>query len=197
MTKTSKEIKKATPSYDVHELITKRWSARSFSNRPIDQETLEKLFESASWAASSMNEQPWKYIYAHRNTSGFDRLHDCLMDGNQPWAKHGAVLLLALAKKKFDRNGKENRHAMHDVGAANTTLLLQAAHDDIYGHMMGGFHMDKTIETLGIDTEVWEPACFIALGYLDEAEALPEPFKTRELTPRERKSVSSFTESIT
>ena len=36
------------------------------------------------------------------------------------------------------------------------------------------------------------PQCIIALGYLDEAEKLEEPFKTREVTPRSRKSVESL-----
>ena len=48
---------------------------------------------------------------------------------------------------------------MHDVGAANTQLLLQAAHQEIYGHIMGGFDMDKTIETFDIPENL-EPVCF-------------------------------------
>jgi nitroreductase len=75
---------------------------------------------------------------------------------------------------------------MHDTGAANTTLLLQAAELDIYGHMLGGFDMQKTISEFSIDDD-WEVACFIALGYLGSPDNLEEPFKTREITPRTRK----------
>jgi hypothetical protein len=32
----------------------------------------------------------------------------------------------------------------------------------------------------------------IALGYLDSAEKLPEPYKTRELSPRVRKPINEI-----
>jgi nitroreductase len=113
------------------------------------------------------------------------------MPGNQPWAKNAAVMLAVLANKKLD-NGAENKAAKHDVGAANTTLMLQALTMGIYGHVMGGFDTAKAIELLDIDTEMQEPVVFIALGYLDAPEKLEEPFKTRELTGRTRKSVSEI-----
>jgi hypothetical protein len=54
----------------------------------------------------------------------------------------------------------------------------------------------KTIETLNLDAEKLEPIAFLALGYLDEAEKLEEPFKTRELTPRSRKGVGEISERL-
>jgi nitroreductase len=181
---------------DVHPLLTKRWSARSFAKKAIESSTMHKLFEAASWSASSMNEQPWKYLYAHRGSEAFNRMAECLMDGNKPWAKHSGVLLIALAKRHFDRNGQLNRHHMHDAGAANTTLLLQAAQVDIYGHMIGGFHYDQAIDAFEIDNERYEIACFIALGYRDEADQLEEPFRSRETTARTRKSVNDFSTEL-
>lgn len=189
-------VKKATTNHPVTDLIKKRWSARSFSKEAISKEAFETILEASTWAASSMNEQPWKYLYASRGTEGFDRIHSCLMAGNQPWAKSGSVLLISLAKKSFDYKNRPNRHAMHDVGAANTTLLLQAADLDIYGHMMGGFDQQKTIDEFDIDDNEWEIACFIVLGHLDEAEKLEEPFLTREKSPRSRKSVDEISQMI-
>ena len=190
-----KSIDTKTPEikHNVAAFITKRWSARAFAHRSISESELSTLFEAASWAASSMNEQPWHYLYAHRGTHAFEQMAASLMDGNRVWAENAAVLVLSLAKRHLDRNGKPNRHYLHDTGAANTTLLLQAAELDIYGHMMGGFYMDKAIETFNIDTAIWEPACFIALGFLDDPETLEEPFRTRELTHRTRNDVSTFT----
>ena len=87
--------------YPISELISKRWSVRSFADKTISEETLDHLFEATSWAASSMNEQPWKFLYAHKGTAGFDKMANCLMGGNKVWAENGAVLILALAKKNF------------------------------------------------------------------------------------------------
>lgn len=180
-------IKIAKTKHDVIDVIKNRWSARSFSDKSISENDLHTLFEAASWAFSANNAQPWEFIYAHRqDAEAFGKLHSCLMGGNQPWTKNAAVLMAVLAHKKLE-NGHENKAAKHDVGSANATLMLQATSMNIYGHVMGGFDANKAIETLNINTEVYEPVVFIALGYLDEAEKLEEPFKTRELTPRTRK----------
>ena len=59
-------IKEAKTEHKVHELIKKRWSARSFSEKEITQEELDTILEAAGWAFSAMNYQPWRYIYAFK-----------------------------------------------------------------------------------------------------------------------------------
>ncbi len=183
-------VKEAQTRYPVHEFIRRRWSARAFSSQSIQHDTLMALLEAAAWAPSSMNEQPWVYLYAHKGEEAFEHMAECLVPGNR-WAANAPLLLLSLARKTFAANDKTNRHALHDVGAANAHLLLQAAAMDIYGHQMGGFDMGKTIERFAVP-ENMEPVCFIALGYLDEPETLEEPFRTREITPRTRKPLEAF-----
>ena len=132
-------VKIPSTQYPVIDLIKNRWSARSFSDKPISENDLLTILEAGSWAFSANNAQPWEFIYAHKaDTEAFHKLHDCLMAGNLPWTKNAAVLMAVLAHKKLD-NGHENRAAKHDVGAANTTLMLQATSMGIYGHVMGGF----------------------------------------------------------
>ncbi len=58
--------KDAETRYPVNELIRKRWSGRAFSEKMITYPLMEQLIEAASWAPSSMNEQPWRYIIAFR-----------------------------------------------------------------------------------------------------------------------------------
>src|SRR6476661_4281016 len=111
-------MKTAATTYPVHELIRNRWSPRSFTDQPVSPEQVGQLFEAASWAASAMNLQPWRYIYAHRaDTEAFEKLADCLVPGNQPWAPKAAVLVLALAKTQND-DGTPNGAALHDLGLA-------------------------------------------------------------------------------
>jgi nitroreductase len=190
------ELKQPKTENKISGLITERWSARSFKNEALTELEINTLLEAASWAASSMNEQPWHYLVAENGSEAFDNMIDCLMGGNQPWAKNAPLMLVSLTKKNFDRNNTENRHAMHDAGAANTTLLLQAAELDIFGHMMGGFHYDKTLEIFQIDGNEFEIACFIALGHLDIPEALEEPFKSRETAVRTRKTISEISSRL-
>jgi nitroreductase len=180
-----------TTVFPVADFVTARWSPRAFSAQAISQDTLHTLLEAASWAPSSMNEQPWVFCYAHRGSPEFQQYFDCLMPGNQGWANRAAVLVLALAHKTFPANGKPNRHAMFDTGAAVTTLLMQAASLDIYGHIMGGFDMVKAHTELGIP-DSYEISSILALGYIESADTLEEPFKARELQPRSRKPLAEF-----
>ncbi|MCC2547618.1 nitroreductase family protein [Hymenobacter sp. BT175] len=184
-------MKTAVTQYPVHELISQRWSPRSFTSQPVASETLNQVFEAASWAASAMNEQPWRYIYAHRSDAeAFQKMVDCLMPGNQPWAKNAAVLVLALTKTHYD-NGTPNGAALHDLGLANGNLILEATALGLHGHFMGGFDRAKAQEAFHLP-EVLQPAVMIALGYAGEAEQLEEPFRSRELAARSRKPVAEI-----
>jgi nitroreductase len=182
--------KEAETQHPVLDVIRQRWSARSFRNEPIEQDVLDELFEAASWAPSSMNEQPWQYMYAHRGSQAFDKMHDCLLPGNQPWASKAAVLVLSLARKNHG-NGRPNRYHLYDTGAANMLLTLQGVSHCIYGHVMGGFDEAKTRVAFNVKEDV-DVVAVLALGYLDHAEKLEEPFRTREQTPRKRKPLSDF-----
>ncbi|GAB2791220.1 nitroreductase [Hymenobacter luteus] len=181
-------MKHAPTTFPVLETIRKRWSPRAFASYPVAPETLQQVFEAASWAASAMNEQPWRYIYAHHaDGEAFQKMVDCLLPGNQPWAQHAPVLILALAKTHYD-NGTPNGAALHDLGLANGNLILEATALGLHGHFMGGFDAAKTREAFHLP-ETLQPVTFIALGYLGAAEQLEEPFLSREKAPRQRKAL--------
>lgn len=181
--------------YELNELITKRRSIRAFDKQEIKKEDMLAIIEAASWAPSSMNEQPWRYHYAYRGTKGFDSLWNCLVESNKSWTDKAAVLMVCIAKKTFVRNGKPNRHYMHDCGLANENLFTQAISMDIYAHPMGGFDMAHTKAELSL-TEDDEPVCFIALGYKGDPSQLEEPNRTRETEERTRKSIDEISTDI-
>ena len=189
------KIKAAQTQFDVAPFITDRFSPRAISEKSISNEAMNTIFEAASWSASANNEQPWEFYYAHKGTEGFEKIWASLMAGNQPWAKDAAALVITVARKTFAANGTANGSALHDLGMANATLLLQARALDIFGHPMGGFDRIKATEILNLD-EDRIPVCVIALGYLGDAEQLIEPFKTRELSPRSRKTIDQFVKEI-
>jgi len=188
-------IKHATTEHPVLDLIKERWSARSFSPKEIAREQVQTILEAASWAPSANNEQPWEFQYALKGTTGFDTIWNCLMPGNQPWNKHAAGFIVTIARKTFAANDKPNSYAEHDVGLATSYLLLQASSMGIYTHPMAGFDKAKLIEALQL-TDNESPLCVIALGYLNDADKLEEPFRGRELTARTRKSLSEIVKEI-
>jgi len=177
----------AETAYPVHELIAKRWSPRAFEPKPVPAEALRSVLEAARWAASSFNEQPWRFIVARREDSGeFARMLGCLMEGNRSWAKNAGVLILTVAKETFTRNDRPNRSALHDVGLAAGNLSLQATDLGLRVHQMAGIEVGKIRKTYDVP-EGYQPMTGIAIGYPGDFEQLPEPLRAREIAPRQRK----------
>jgi nitroreductase len=182
----------AQTKHQVIDLIKHRWSARSFTAQPIAEKDMHTILEAGSWAPSANNTQPWRYIYAHNGTEGFKKILSALAPGNQPWAKNAAVLIAAVGIKELSDTQQKQPYYMHDIGMANSFILLQASSMEIYGHVMAGFNKVQISEELSLPTTE-EPVTIIALGHLGDAELLEEPYKSRELAPRSRKPLAEFT----
>ncbi|MFC1499736.1 nitroreductase family protein [Candidatus Zixiibacteriota bacterium] len=167
--------------------IRERWSPTIFSERLITSEELRELFEAVRWAPSSMNEQPWRLLYATRETpDAFERMVSCLVESNAQWARHAPLLVLVAAGTRFSRNERENRHAWHDAGMATENLLIQASSMGIQGHPMAGFSRSKAVELFGIP-DGFETILMIALGYPGDLEEAPDGVEGRQKEARERK----------
>jgi nitroreductase len=152
--------KTSNTQYPVEDLLRQRWSPLAFSERPVEPEKLCSILEASRWAASSFNEQPWSFIVASKdNQDEFNRLLSCLAEGNQEWAQKAPVLMISVAKLHFERNGVENRHAFHDVGAAAANLAIQATALGLFIHQMAGFDVPKVREVYNIP-EGYEPALY-------------------------------------
>ncbi len=176
----------------INDILKRRWSPMAFSERPVDPEVLEALFEAARWSPSSANEQPWRFTVATRDdTEAYQKLFECLAAGNQRWAGRAPVILLAVAKIPFERYEGNNRHAMYDTGQAMAHLTTQAMSAGLFVHQMGGFDAEKARQTLSIP-EGFEPAVMAVIGYADSPEVLPEDLRKRETAPRQRKPLEEL-----
>lgn len=47
---------------DFHEVIKKRYSVRSYENRPVEEEKLRRVLEAGRMAPSARNRQEWKFV---------------------------------------------------------------------------------------------------------------------------------------
>jgi len=176
----------------MNELIEKRRSTISFSPQPVEESKVKLIFEAARWAASSFNEQPWRFLYATQNDkASFDKLASCLYDGNLTWAGKAPVLILTITKKSFSANGKPNRHSWHDVGLAVGNLSIQATELGLSLHQMAGFDAKMAQEIYQIP-EDYEPVSMIALGYREDIDKLDEKLQAREKSPRSRKPLQEI-----
>lgn len=178
--------------HPVAKLIKNRRSLRAYDTRPIEPEKIHSLFEAVRWAPSSSNEQPWRYIYATKEQPElWQKLFDCLSDGNKIWAKDAPLLMLSLTRRNFVSSDRPNNFANYDLGAANSFLSLQAVELGLQLRQMAGYSQAKAKESLNISDE-FAMGTMIAIGYPGNPEALPQVLRVRELAPRERFLQSEF-----
>lgn len=178
---------------ELNNTIKNRWSPRSFSNKTVTKEMIELLFEAARRAPSSRNEQPWNYYYVHRsNQKVFNEFVEFLTGNNPGWAKDAQVLIVSVMKKLYDYKNRPNGKALHDTGAANMSLAIQAAEMGFQAHPMGGFDKAKAAEYLTLDTENYEPVIMLAVGFPDETEPFSEETKQRIQQHQMRKELKDF-----
>jgi nitroreductase len=184
-------LKHAPAETGVADIILKRWSPRSFADKPVSSEDLTRIFTAAAWAASSYNEQPWRFLVGRKGDETYAKILDTLIGFNQSWASSAPVLILTVAKKTFAHNGQPNAYALHDTGAASANLTLQATALGLHTHGMAGLDKDKARASFSIP-EDFEIGAVWALGYLGDPTALPEQMQQMELAPRSRKPLPEF-----
>ncbi|MGB6745877.1 MAG: nitroreductase family protein, partial [Terracidiphilus sp.] len=76
------KIKQAHRAEGVLPIIHQRWSARAFADRDVAAADLKRVFEAARWAASSNNEQPWRFVVGRRGTATHEKIFATLMGFN-------------------------------------------------------------------------------------------------------------------
>jgi nitroreductase len=177
------------PENGVDELFVNRWSPRAMSGEDIDEATLASLFEAARWAPSSNNNQPWRFIYARRNTPYWNKIFNLMNEGNQIWAKNAAVLIVVISKTTFD-SGKPARTHSYDAGAAWVSFALMGSKLGLVVHGMQGFDYDRAKQTLGVP-DAYSVDAMIAAGKKGKKEELPPHLQEREF-PSSRKSVAEI-----
>lgn len=176
----------------MEQMLARRRSLRSFSDRPVARETLEHLFESARWASSAYNEQPWSYaVLDDPKSELWQKVVGSMLPHNKAWAEKAPVVLASIAQMKFKKNDGVNRHAFHDVGQANAYLALQAAELGLTVHLIGGFDHLAAKNALGLP-DGYEVVALMPIAYPGPPEKLPDPLREREVGPRERKPISMF-----
>ena len=181
--------KRATTDAAVEPLLLRRWSPRAFSDQAVGEADLRTLFTAATWAASSYNEQPWRFVVGRRGDEPYRRILHCLTEANQGWAKSAPVLFASFAKRAFSHNDQPNAVAPHDVGAACANLAIQATALGLYVHGMAGYDASALRTALEVPTEFDPVACW-ALGYRGDPAALPERFEQMERSPRQRRGIN-------
>ena len=172
--------------HPVDSMFVDRWSPRAMSGEEISREELLVLFEAARWAPSSYNNQPWRILYARRNSEQWPLFFDLLVDTNKAWCRNAAALLVFVSKTTFDHNGKPSRTHSYDCGAAWENLALQGYLKGYVVHGMQGFDYESARTVLNIP-DGFQVEAMAAIGRPGAKEALPEELQKREMPNNRRK----------
>jgi nitroreductase len=183
--------KNAITRHPINEAAMKRWSPRAFLDKPVEKEKLISLLEAARWAASGGNVQPWRFILGNRPDATWKCIFDALAPGNQEWNEHVPVLMVAVGAKISPFDGEISPVFQYDTGQAVSSLSIEAIHQGLYVHQMGGFSIEKIHADFEIPKDFLAIAV-IAVGYIGDPESLPDKLKKRELLPRERKPLEEM-----
>lgn len=178
----------------VDPLFLERWSPRAFDNSPISQEDLDTIFDAARWAPSAFNYQPWRFLYAHRDSADWRRFVELLLPFNQAWVERASVLIYILSDSLITSPGSDEAKPSHshsfDAGAAWALMALQATRLGYHSHGMTGVDFDKARVELAVP-ERFRFEAAVAIGRQGDKSVLPEALQARE-QPSDRHDITRF-----
>jgi nitroreductase len=174
--------------YPIDQLFLDRWSSRAMSGEPLPEEELFTLFEAARWAPSSGNSQPWRLLYARRDTAHWPLFFGLLNERNQEWCRNAAALLVFLSRTTREETGRPLVTHSYDTGAFWMSIALQGWLKGLVVHGMAGFDHARARQVLAIPEEFHVNA-MAAVGKPGHADDLPEHHRSREV-PSSRKPVA-------
>jgi len=167
---------------DIHPLFLSRWSPRAFTGESISDQDVLATIEAGRLAFSSGNSQPWRIIYAHKNTPKWDVLFNLLVDLNQEWVKNAGVLFLLLSKTSTDK-GRELPTCSFDTGAFAISMALEATNRNLPMHFMAGFDYEKARKDFKIP-DLYKVEAMACMG-------VPGPLDTLSVKNQEREKPSA------
>jgi nitroreductase len=181
------------PHHPVDPIFTRRWSPRAFDRSAIPDADLLTIFEAARWAPSAFNYQPWRLLYAKRESADWERFLSLLIPWNQGWAHNASVLIYICSDTVMENKPGQLSYAhthSFDAGAAWASMALQATMLGYHAHGMSGVEWDRAREELKVPERFRvDAACVI--GRVGSLDVLDEKLRARE-APSERKPVSEF-----
>jgi coenzyme F420-0:L-glutamate ligase/coenzyme F420-1:gamma-L-glutamate ligase len=188
------------------EFLCSRRSVRRFLPQPVDAQLLERLLETATWAPSAHNRQPWRFAVLSTveaktllaDEMAVDFRKDLLSDGlsseevdklvarsRNRIIQAPVVILLCLdptvgdTYPDPDRQQAEYIMGVQGVAMSGSTLLLAAHAEGLGGVWVCSPLFAKETVRKALDLpDIWEPQGMLLLGY---PAAVPEPRPRRPL----------------
>jgi nitroreductase len=145
---------------DVSEAIRRRYSCRSYADRPLEKEQLDMILEAARQAPSAKNLQDWRFVVV---TDKATKKKLAVAANGQTFIENaGAIIVACTASDHVMRCGQAIGPI--DVSIALEHMCLQATELGLATCWIGSFYADKVRAVVGIPEEV-QIIELLALGH--------------------------------
>ena len=132
---------------DVMEAIQKRYSVRTYQDRPVEREKLLAVLEAARLAPSGNNRQPWRFIIV-QDAQQRQKLVDACCGQKFIGLAPVVIVAVGLTPERIMTCGVPGDPV--DVSIALEHIALAAAAQGLGTCWIGAFEQDKIRDVLGI-----------------------------------------------
>jgi nitroreductase len=153
------------------ELIRTRQSDRSYSDRPVENEKIDRILEAGRMAPSACNAQPWKFIVVTdpELKTRLSEAASARLLGMNSFVNQAPLLLVVIREKanmssRIGATVKNKDYSLIDIGIASENICLQARAEGIGSCMIGWFDEKQVKNILGIPASK-RVELIITLGY--------------------------------
>lgn len=154
------------------ELAKRRFSCRSFSDRPVENEVLSEILEAGRVAPTATNSQPVRVIVLKSPESIAKIRSLTRMAYNAP-----VVLMVCCDKSKSYKataHGDDHDCGDEDASIVTTHMMLAAADLGVESLWARGFKASDIAQAFGLPANE-ELVCLLDIGYADAAHGKPSP----------------------
>ena len=162
---------------DVMEAILNRRSIRSYEERSIEKEKLDRVLEAGRQSPSAGNKQPAKMIVV---TDAEMRAKLAEAAGGQKFVGEAPVVLIGCGAIPDRQMACKQWVNPIDVAISMTTISLAAMGEGLGTCWIGAFDADKVKELLGIPDDI------------SVIELMPLGYPASQPDPRDRKPMTEF-----
>ena len=153
------------------ELIRTRQSDRSYSDKPVENEIIDRILEAGRMAPSACNTQPWKFIIVNdpELKTRLSEAASARLLGMNSFVNQAPLLLVVIREKanmssRIGATVKNKDYSLIDIGIASENICLQARAEGIGSCMIGWFDEKLVKNILGIPASK-RVELIITLGY--------------------------------
>lgn len=158
---------------DLFKAIKNRRSIRAYTREDVSDRDVEKLIDTARWAPSAGNIQPWEFVIV-RDSKIKQKLAAAALD--QTFIEEAPVVIVVCADEAQSSEGYGSRGAslycLQDTAAATQNILIAAYALGLGTCWVGAFREELVREALKAPLNM-RPVAIIPVGHAAEKPRAP------------------------